>query len=486
MLWRRLSLTTKMFIAIALTSAIIVAVMAGMVALNMRAGFSHYLLQAEINRFDGLVQALSQAHKPGQSGWPELVGHPRKWHRFVGRNFRPGRRRLAPGTTGIRPDLQRPNRPRRDPLQLAARISLLNANRDLLAGRRLQGRNFIDRPITAPHAAQNAPPLGWLRLAEPLGARRSADSVFLSGQLQSLMLAALLAVLLSALTAWLLARQFLAPVRQLAKGAQTLAAGNFSARIPNGRHDELGALIEHYNSLAESLEAADKAERQWITDTSHELQTPLAVMRAEIEALQDGVREPDRKTFANLHDSVMRLSHLVGDLNALARTREGKLSLSLVKTDLNAIIRDAIDHHEPAINKAGLKLTSDLSGSLQICCDKLRIRQLVDNILENSRRYTTAPGKINVLTHAADHTVTLTIEDSAPSPPPDSLAQIFDRFYRVEPSRSRKHGGSGLGLAICKAITKAHGGKIYAAGSTNGGLKITVQLPVRAEDLSDA
>lgn len=121
-----------------------------------------------------------------------------------------------------------------------------------------------------------------------------------------------------------------------------MKAGDFTARIQLRRHDELGVLIDHHNALAATLEAADNAERQWITDTSHELQTPLANLRAEIEAIQDGVRKPTESVIASLHASVMRLSRLVGDLNTLSRTREGALAIQPQWTNISGTIEAAV------------------------------------------------------------------------------------------------------------------------------------------------
>ncbi|MEP4430984.1 MAG: ATP-binding protein, partial [Hyphomicrobiales bacterium] len=297
------------------------------------------------------------------------------------------------------------------------------------------------------------------------------------GQIRSLVLASAFALALSAVAAFFLARQFLAPVKSLAAGASALAAGDYANRMENDRYDELGDLIEHFNSLAENLEAAENAERQWITDTSHELQTPLAVLRAEIEALQDGVRQPTDSVLAGLHSSIMRLSYLVGDINTLSRTREGSFSLSPARCDLRDIIDDAVEVAKPGFDSSNLLFKVICNEPLMLDCDRHRIRQLLDNLLENARRYTAGPGKVILVAKSEAASISISLDDTAPCPPENVIERLFERFYRVEASRSREHGGSGLGLSICKAIVIAHDGTIEAKRSDLGGLKVAVMLP---------
>ncbi len=495
MFWSRFSLTTKMFIAIALTTSTIVVVMTVMVGFGMRAGFARYLLQAELNRFDKLERALAAAHDAKRPGWPEFAAEPRSFLRFAGRNIRarrpphhrrpPPRHRPPPpgateagnpGTPGApRPRYGRP----RDPLNISGRLSLLGPDKTHIAGARNNTSNAALLPIRAQDGNASKPPIGWLRLAAPRGSFQGADSLFLSGQLKTLALAALLALALSALAALLLARQFLAPLRQLAEGASKLAGGDYSARLNNQRRDELGTLIDHYNVLAENLDAAEQSQREWISNTSHELQTPLAILRAEIEALQDGVRQPTPAVLEGLHKAVMRLSLLVGDLNTLAQAREGQFALMIDDCDLVELVREVVELARPRLAAAGLAVTLGQEGPVRVACDRLRLLQLLDNVLENSRRYAETPGEVSIRIFKSGESAVLTIEDTGPAPSREQMQRLFERFYRAEASRSRQHGGSGLGLSICRAIAEAHGGDIEAAKSFLGGLGITITLPLQ-------
>ncbi len=481
MFWTRLSISQQLFAAIALTAAIVVVSMATMIAISMRAGFSQYLAEAELGRFDGLAAALIAAHDPEKPGWPELAADRDAWHGFVRQNLRPGPgmapRRPPPNTGG--PEGRRPGPPPPrpgDPMQFGVRLSLLDADGNRVAGAPPRGGILAKRALTAPGG--DAPvTIGWIALGAASTGPSPADSVFLEGQFRTLALTAVLALALSAVAAYLLARRFLGPVQVLAGSARALAAGDFSTRIKSSRRDELGALYRNFNELAESLEAAERAERQWISDTAHELKTPLSVLRAEIEALQDGIRTIDAKTLDELHNSVMRLSRLVGDLNILAEGREGALAANRHIEDIGEIVDEAAESARPRIEGSGLTLNTDIEPGRLGRCDSLRIRQLVDNLLENARRYTTAPGRIAVAVTGGTGGIEIAIEDSAPAPPAEAIPHLFDRFYRAEPSRSRQYGGSGLGLSICRAITQAHEGTITAAPSELGGLAIRIVLP---------
>jgi len=284
----RTSLTTKIFLAIAVTAALVIGTMSLLVALSMRDGFSQYLLRGELIRFNTLVRELALAHDPEAPGWPGFADDPRTFNDFVREHFSP------PGN----PDQDEIDA---DPLVINERLALLDADNIHIVG--ASARTAIDaqRPICLDKGCRENAPLGYLRLNAPILSDSASDAFFLRGQYASLAYSALVALLVSAAAAYLIARQILNPIKQLQAGAKTLASGNYESRIRQDRTDEIGDLIAHYNDLADTLARTSRAEREWISNTSHELQTPLAVLRAQIEALQDGVREADEKTLAEMH-----------------------------------------------------------------------------------------------------------------------------------------------------------------------------------------
>lgn len=254
------------------------------------------------------------------------------------------------------------------------------------------------------------------------------------------------------------------------QGAQELANGNYNVHVDLGSpHGELGELARTFNALATRLKNAEKSHKQWVADTSHELRTPLAVLRAELEAIQDGVRQPD---FDVLHNQVMALTKLTDELFQLARSDVGKLVTKTTPVDLTGLVRQIVEDFQSRYRKEGLQLELAGDAQLDVHGDADRLRQLIANVLENGMRYTEAPGKM-VVTLAPDRVL---FEDTPPGVAPEHREKIFERFFRVESSRSKKLGGSGLGLSICRAIAEAHGGTLTARESSLGGLCLELKL----------
>ncbi len=471
----RLPLASKLFGAIGLTALAVVAVMALLVAGSMRDGFAKYLLREELTLLSPVAEALAAQYDPAAPGWPELRANRFAWREFI-RDHGP----LPPD--GPLPPAQ--DAPPAGPAPLVpanpldTRLILLDATGALVVGQRDDGVAYETLAITLPDAGPDAAPLGWLGLASHGALQSDTDTFFLHSQLRGLGTAALIALALSAAGAFLLARGFLVPIRALERGAQRLAGGDYAARIPNDRTDELGRLIDHTNALARALEAAEQAQRRWVSDTSHELQTPLAVLRANIEAVQDGVRAADVRTLGAMAEAVERLTRLVQDLRILSTWREAAPVADLRVTDLATILRAAVDGARERFAAADLAFSTQIADPLPVRGDVQRLGQVIDNLLENALRYTDAPGEVRLAAWRDGDAVLVTLDDTKPTPPDASMARLFDRFHRGEASRSRAHGGSGLGLAICKALVEAHGGRIEAGPSDLGGLRVRITLPV--------
>ena len=222
-----------------------------------------------------------------------------------------------------------------------------------------------------------------------------------------------------------------------------------------------------------------------MSDTSHELKTPLAVLRAEVEALQDGIRAASPERLNAMHGTVMRLSRLVDDLRLLASADEARLELHHRRVDLAALTRDAVEDARRAGLPDGLDLQIDAPQALIVRGDPGRLRQVLDNLLDNARRYTDVSGRIVVRCVAQGAEAEVTVADSAPCPPEASLPSLFDRFARADVSRSRDLGGSGLGLSICRSLVAAQGGTIEVAPSDMGGLRFCVRLPLNKDETND-
>jgi two-component system sensor histidine kinase BaeS len=372
-------------------------------------------------------------------------------------------------------DQRRPPPRPAGPLDLAARLLLVDASDQFVVGNPDVPADSPFVPILS-HGAM----VGRLLVAAMPRLRGDLDLSFAQTQLQHALLMACSVLVGALLLSLLLARWLLAPIRALGAGSRALVAGNFATRVPATRSDEIGALAEDFNQLAATLERHRDARRRWGADIAHELRTPISILRGEIQALQDGIRVAGPETLASLQFECDRLAGLVEDLYQLALSDAGALAYRLGPLDLGELLRDVVQSHAGAMQDAGLELTLDAASTpaLWVQGDAGRLMQLFGNLLRNCLRYTNAPGRVRISARRMGADCLVEVDDTAPGVPQASLAHLFDRLYRVEPSRSRQFGGAGLGLAICSNIALAHGGRIVASPSTMGGLCISLRLPV--------
>ncbi|MGZ9006260.1 MAG: ATP-binding protein, partial [Burkholderiales bacterium] len=200
-------------------------------------------------------------------------------------------------------------------------------------------------------------------------------------------------------------------------------------------------------------------------------------LRAEIESLEDGVRPLDKAAVSSLGGETARLARLVEDLHTLSLSDLGALTYYKEPLDLAEVITDVVDAQRRSILERGLEVKTELEEGACVLGDETRLAQVFANLLQNSLRYTNAPGTIAIASQRQAGQIVLTWEDSAPGVPEDELGRLTDRLYRVEGSRNRASGGSGLGLAIAKAIVEGHGGRLVARASPLGGVAIDIALP---------
>ncbi len=362
-----------------------------------------------------------------------------------------------------------------DAAPLQARITLFDA-----AGTPIAGRPPGTLPLARRAIVVEGRTVGSLAVARTARPTDALAFAFLQQLGATLWLIAAAGVALSALAAVLLAGHFRRPIARLAQGARALADGRFETRLADGRSDELGELAGHFNVLAAHLEGAEDARRQWVADTSHELRTPLAVLRAQLEALQDGVRSADPAHVAAMLRQVLALSKTIDDLYALARADVGALDCRREPVDLWRLAVEEAQSFAQRLHAAGLALDIDAAPpQASVLADPDRMRQVLRNLFENSLRYTTSPGRVLLSAQAAGGQLALAIEDSAPGVPDAALARLGERFYRVDASRSRAGGGAGLGLALCLRLAEAQGARMRFGSSPLGGLRVTLSLELQ-------
>jgi len=231
--------------------------------------------------------------------------------------------------------------------------------------------------------------------------------------------------------------------------------------------------------MGQSLGRLEEARKRWIAESAHELRTPLAVLRGEIEALQDGVRPFDAKALASLAEEARHLTKLVNELHLLAVADMDGMPCVMSRVDLADVGRRAVERFGARAAQRKLTLTASIDrGAIEIEADDDRLDQLLNNLLENSLRYTDAPGTVEVVVAREGSQARLTVQDSPPGVKPADCERIFEPLYRADAARTRREGGSGLGLAICRAIVKAHGGTIAARPSPLGGVALTCTFPL--------
>lgn len=315
---------------------------------------------------------------------------------------------------------------------------------------------------------------------------RNTDINFDRQQKRTSWLIVALATLLAALATFPLARGLLAPVKRLVEGTHRLAAGDFATRVTATSSDELGRLARDFNQLASTLERNQQMRRDLMADISHELRTPLAVLRGELEAIQDGIRKFTPDSIASLQAEVATLTKLVEDLHQLSMSDEGALSYQKTSVDIINLLEVAAGAFRERFASRGVSISVSLPESATIFGDRDRLMQLFNNLLENSLRYTDSGGSLQIRASQSGDKLALDFADSAPGVTDEQLERLVERFYRTEGSRNRASGGSGLGLAICLNIVAAHGGTLRASHSPLGGVSINVELPLERHLSRDA
>ncbi len=277
----------------------------------------------------------------------------------------------------------------------------------------------------------------------------------------------------------LTSRRMLRSVRTLTSAARRMGGGDLSQRVPAEGRDEIGELARTFNAMADGLESAERQRRNMVADAAHELRTPLSNIRGYVEAVRDGVLESDPETLATIHQQVLHLTDLVDDLRLLAETEASDFGLNREPGSLFEIVRTSVEGVRARAEARGVVLEIDLpaeSPSLEF--DRTRISQVVGNLLDNAIRHTPPGGTVTASVGVRPAVATVSVADTGEGIPAEITPFVFERFYRVDPSRSRSTGGAGLGLTIARQLVEAHGGSIRVQSAAGEGTTITFDLPL--------
>ena len=298
-----------------------------------------------------------------------------------------------------------------------------------------------------------------------------------------------LALLFATLGGYLLACKSLAPVVDMGRQAAGISAKNLHERLPvKNERDELGELARVFNELLERLDASFEQQRRFMADASHELRTPVAIMRGEAEvALSKNERtlEDYRESLFIVHDESKRLTRIVEDLFTLARADAGQLKLTLTKFYLDEVASDCVRSVRSLSAHRGLALNFTATEEMPMRGDEQLLRRLVLNLLDNAIKYTPRGGNITVTCESKDDFYHVTVTDTGIGIAPEEQQRIFKRFYRIDKARSRSPfdfestltGGAGLGLSIARWIAEVHNGRLELERSDNTGSSFVLTLP---------
>lgn len=269
------------------------------------------------------------------------------------------------------------------------------------------------------------------------------------------------------------------PIAGLAAASRRIADGRYAERVSASSSDEIGDLADSFNRMAESLESTERRRLQLVGDVAHELRTPLTTLDGYLEGLEDGVVQPTGPTWKLLRRETARMSRLVNDLQELWRTEARQLSLSLATVDVTPELEGLRERFAGQAQEQGIELRLDLpSGPLFVRADRERLAQILDNFASNAIRYSSAGASVILAASADQDEAVISVVDQGPGLTGEQCQRVFERFYRVDPSRSRALGGSGMGLAIARALADAMDGRAWAESAGPGrGSTFRVALP---------
>ncbi len=511
----------KLFSTLLLVTGSVVLCMYLVMLWSFDRGFLDYVNKQDQHKYQAFSEALAEQYQL-DGGWQRMAGSGRLWGALVSEKFELNSQ-LGP-SFGARSGSGFPEPPPR-----RNQGSSGNRNRDIGGANRGErkgkrgpdGRPMGSRDFGGRSRGGRPPPMGLDDVALPLlldvdkavlhghvkdlsdltlypilvdsetvgyvgqlkrkQLSNQLDLLFVEQQSQAFMFVAVIMVLICVLAAIPVAAHFVKPIKRLSAGTQRLISGRYQTKIEVSSKDELGQLSENFNSLANTLKENEQARRRWIADISHELRTPLAILKGEIEAIQDGIRPSGPDAIASLHSEVEHLNHLINDLYELSMSDIGALNYQKCSLNPVAVLESAIDTFRGEFENTGIELLYIPSKALQDSCtlfaDGARLKQLFSNLLKNTLRYTDSPGRLIIDATMTENELILTFKDSAPGVSEQEIGHLFERLYRVESSRNRATGGAGLGLSICQNIVAAHDGYISAKTCELGGIWVTVVLP---------
>ncbi|OGO20499.1 MAG: hypothetical protein A2144_03080 [Chloroflexi bacterium RBG_16_50_9] len=301
---------------------------------------------------------------------------------------------------------------------------------------------------------------------------------FMNSLGRTLWVAGLMGVLLAIILGGLFTRYIVAPLGEVTIAAKRVAKGDFLQRVKVRGSSELTELGESFNSMADTLKHDRELRQNIVADIAHELRTPLSVLQANIEAMQDGVLEKSPENLESLHQETVTLARLIEDLRTLSLAESGQLKFNLKTTDMKELSTKVVEGMQTQFDSKRISLSLEAPEILTpVTVDPDRIEQVIRNLLSNALHYTPEGGRVTIRLVPDAGGLTASVTDTGIGVPQDDFPHLFERFYRVDRSRTRSTGGTGLGLAIVKQLVEAHGGHVSATSEVGKGSSFSFHLP---------
>ncbi len=335
---------------------------------------------------------------------------------------------------------------------------------------------LVAEPAFHAHLTEVQPPMS-------AQAHGRIDEAFASAVFIALAVGVLVALAVALVVTWLVARRLAAPVAEASGAAYRIADGDYQTRLRQpGLGPEFDQLTTSFNTMARRLATTEQTRRRLLTDLAHELRTPLASIEATIEAVTDGILPSDPTTLATLTEQSQRLHRLVGDLSAVSRAEERQLNLDPVLIPLEEVVSGAVTAALARFDAKGISLTANHGDAIgQVLVDPDRLAEVLGALLDNALRHTAPGGTVTVATTRHGSQYRIVVTDTGEGFDPALAAELFERFYRGDSSRTASGAGSGIGLTIAKAIVTAHHGELKGHSDGPGkGARFEIMLPVAA------
>lgn len=491
-----LSLLTKIFISTLIVSLVTFFLLAITLNNSFRSGLQNYFNESELKEVRILAKKLSTVYSP-ENGWDELRHDQYTWYQLlerIGEHVPPpvddSFEALPPpppkdreAADGEHPDMTHKDLITTAFIPLGMRLNILD-----LEGRVIEGRpENIEIANTNPDIKLSkidirykGKVVGYITAAQSVLITAPLAEDFFNLQRTKMYFFLALMFFINFLCCAYLLKVYLIPLKQVEASGRELMQGNYDYRIDIRSKDEIGSLSDTFNAVTQFLKSEKAKRDQWLTDIAHELRTPIQVLSSQVEAIQDGMIDPNEQNMSSISSQIAVLGGLVEDLYTLSLSDEKANVAFETNIDLIAIVEKAIAAKETQFLQKKIKVVRAYTNAHPciVKADPKSLLRVFTNIMENSIRYTDDGGEFRVTFSSNDQNAVIKLEDSSPGVPNESLEKIFDRLYRVDQSRSRAKGGAGLGLPICKNIIGLHNGTLSSSHSSLGGLTLTITMPL--------